>query len=180
MLHNFNIWYLEKLFTNNLKVCNTTLLFVKYESVNDTKGQYFLSILRTSFCTQTQHNHLHIYIMMVLQYSLCHKLCHWIMNMTSQRPLLCFQTNKFYCNIWIYLTRILSAFASLMPFIASKLFFGAYATASTVKYPASSIFFTSAALIPFAYNIIPLQNVIHVSHLQRKEFHFKETEITLY
>lgn len=67
-----------------------------------------------------------------------------------------------------------------MPFIASKLFFGAYATASTVKYPASSIFFTSAALIPFAYNIIPLQNVIHVSHLQRKEFHFKETEITLY
>lgn len=178
MLHNFNIWYLEKLFTNNLKVCNTTLLFVKYESVNDTKGQYFLSILRTSFCTQTQHNYLHICIMMVLQYSLCHKLCHWIMNMTPQRPLLCFQTNKFYCNIWIYLTKILSAFASLMPFIASKLFFGAYATASTVKYPASSIFFTSAALIPFAYNIIPLQNVI--SHLQRKEFHFIETEITLY
>jgi len=49
-------------------------------------------------------------------------------------------------------TRSLSAFASLIPLIASKLFFGANATASTVWYPTSSSFFISAALIPWDYN----------------------------
>jgi hypothetical protein len=49
-------------------------------------------------------------------------------------------------------TRSLSAFASLIPLIASRLFFGANATAPTVWYPTSSSFFMSAALIPRDYN----------------------------
>ena len=46
------------------------------------------------------------------------------------------------------LTIILSAFASEIPLMASRFFFGAKATDSIVKKPASSSFFTSDALIP--------------------------------
>jgi len=49
-------------------------------------------------------------------------------------------------------TIILSAFASEIPLIASRFFFGAKATDSIVKKPASSNFFTSDALIPCDYN----------------------------